>query len=267
MIYNIREYTRDDTAAMRSLWIDAFGDPAELIDRFFELLPSMGTGFVAELDGEIFGAAYVLDAFLHLPGGETKKLAYIYAVSVDESAQGRGIGAELTRACMRNAWEYSADICCTLPAEDSLYDWYESRCGLAAASYCRYEEAAASAEIDGIRRLCADEYGFLREDMLKGHAHVSFYYGYLRFQEEIFTSSVGGFFEYQGGLVCGYVENGIFYVKEALGDTPEFIPALCASLGAGKAVIRRASAHGERYIAAYQSKDFPPDTVWNLTLD
>ena len=28
MIYNIREYTRDDTAAMRSLWIDAFGDPA-----------------------------------------------------------------------------------------------------------------------------------------------------------------------------------------------------------------------------------------------
>ena len=112
MIYNIREYTREDTSAMRSLWSDAFGDPSELIDFFFELLPSMGTGFVAELDGEIFGAAYVLDAFLHLPGGETKKLAYIYAVSVDESAQGRGIGAELTRACMRNAWDYSADICC-----------------------------------------------------------------------------------------------------------------------------------------------------------
>ena len=120
MIYNIREYTREDTSAMRSLWSDAFDDPSELIDFFFELLPSMGTGFVAELDGEIFGAAYVLDAFLHLPGGETKKLAYIYAVSVDESAQGRGIGAELTRACMRNAWDYSADICCTLPAEDAL---------------------------------------------------------------------------------------------------------------------------------------------------
>ena len=137
MIYNIREYTREDTSAMRSLWSDAFDDPSELIDFFFELLPSMGTGFVAELDGEIFGAAYVLDAFLHLPGGETKKLAYIYAVSVDESAQGRGIGAELTRACMRNAWDYSADICCTLPAEDSLYDWYESRCGLAAARRLR----------------------------------------------------------------------------------------------------------------------------------
>ena len=63
------------------------------------------------------------------------------------------------------------------------------------------------------------------------------------------------------------VDERMQIVKEALGDAPEFIPALCTSLGAEKAVIRRASAHGERYIAAYQSKDFPPDTVWNLTLD
>lgn len=105
MIYNIREYTREDTSAMRSLWSDAFGDPSELIDFFFELLPSMGTGFVAELDGEIFGAAYVLDAFCICPGGETKKLAYIYAVSVDESAQGRGIGASLRGHGMQKRWD------------------------------------------------------------------------------------------------------------------------------------------------------------------
>ena len=78
--------------------------------------------------------------------------AYIYAVAVDDSARGQGIGAELTRACMRNAWEYSADICCTLPAEASLYDWYESRCGLAAASFCTYETGEAGAEISGIKR-------------------------------------------------------------------------------------------------------------------
>lgn len=35
MIYNIREYTREDTSAMRSLWSDAFGDSSELIDFFF----------------------------------------------------------------------------------------------------------------------------------------------------------------------------------------------------------------------------------------
>ena len=150
MIYDIREYKQDDVSAMKSLWCDAFGDLPELVDSFFELLPSMGTGFVAELDGEVFGAAYVLDAFLHLPDSSTKKLAYIYAVAVDGSVRGHGVGAELTRACMRNAWEYSADICCTLPAEGSLYDWYESRCGLAAASFCCYETVAAGAEAVGI---------------------------------------------------------------------------------------------------------------------
>lgn len=267
MIYDIREYTDGDVSALKALWCETFGDPPELVESFFELLPSMGTGFVAELDGEIFGAAYVLDAFLHLPDGATKKLAYIYAVAVDESARGHGTGAELTRACMRSAWERSADVCCTLPAEGSLYDWYESRCGLAAASFCRYETAAASSPSGDIKRLHADEYAFRREDMLKGIAHVGFYYGYLRFQEEIFLSSSGGFFELDGGIACGYVENGIFYVKEALGDQPEFIPSLCASLGARKAVIRRPASSGERYIAAYQRDDFPADTVWNLTLD
>lgn len=267
MIYDIREYKQDDVSAMKSLWCDAFGDLPELVDSFFELLPSMGTGFVAELDGEVFGAAYVLDAFLHLPDSSTKKLAYIYAVAVDGSVRGHGVGAELTRACMRNAWEYSADICCTLPAEGSLYDWYESRCGLAAASFCCYETVAAGTEAVGIKRLSADEYGFLREDMLKGTAHVGFYYGYLRFQEEIFTASFGGFFEYKGAIACGYIENGTLYVKEFLGDEPEFIPALCTALGVKKAVIRRASSFGERYIAAYRKADYPPDTVWNLTLD
>lgn len=267
MIYDIREYTPDDIAALRALWCCVFGDPPELVDSFFELLPSMGTGFIAELDGEIFGAAYVLDAFLHLPDSSTKRLAYIYAVAVDETARGQGLGAELTRACMRNAWEYSADICCTLPAEGSLYDWYESRCGLKAASFCCYETVAAAPETHGIRRLSADEYGFLREDMLRGSAHVGFYYGYLRFQEEIFTSCAGGFFEYKGGIACGCVENGTLYIKEALRDRPEFIPSLCTVLGAQGAVIRRASGSGERYIAAYQQSDFPPDTVWNLTLD
>ena len=267
MIYDIREYTNDDIGAAKSLWCSTFGDPPELVGSFFELLPSMGTGFVAEFDGEVFGAAYVLDAFLHLPDSSTKKIAYIYAVAVDDSVRGRGIGAELTRACMRNAWEYSADICCTLPAEGSLYDWYESRCGLAAASFCTYEKVMAGAEISGIRRLGADEYGFLREDMLKGTAHISFYYGYLRFQEEVFTSSRGGFFKYESAIACGYVEDDTLYVKEYLGDEPEFIPSLCTALGAKNAVIRRASGAGERYISAYRKEDFPPDTVWNLTLD
>lgn len=266
-MYSIREYRKEDIGSLTALWSEVFGDSKELIASFFDLLPSMGTGFVAELDGEIFGMAYVLDAFLHLPDNSTKKLAYIYAVAVDDSARGHGLGAELSRACMRRAWEDSADVCCTLPAEESLYAWYEAKCGLSNASCCVYETVSAAPESGDIRRLHADEYAFRREDLLKGTAHVGFYYGYLKFQEEIFLSERGGFFEYNGGIACGYIENGTLYVKEALNDAPEFIPELCAALGAAQAVIRRNRHEGERYVCAYQKSEYPADTVWNLTLD
>ena len=39
MIYDIREYAKDDIGAMKSLWCLTFGDPPELVDCFFELLP------------------------------------------------------------------------------------------------------------------------------------------------------------------------------------------------------------------------------------
>lgn len=44
MIYNIREYTRDDTAAMRSLWIDAFGDPGRAYRPIFRAAALDGHG-------------------------------------------------------------------------------------------------------------------------------------------------------------------------------------------------------------------------------
>ena len=47
MIYQIREYRSDDIGSLCSLWSNVFGDPARLVERFFELLPSMGTGFAA----------------------------------------------------------------------------------------------------------------------------------------------------------------------------------------------------------------------------
>lgn len=267
MIYDIREYERGDAGRLSALWSEVFGDPIRLTERFFELLPSMGTGFAACLDGEIFGAAYVLDAFLHLPDGATKKLAYIYAVCVDERARRQGLGAELSRACMRKAWEENADVCCTLPAEGSLYPWYERNCGLKAATHCRYETVLPSAQTAAISKLFADEYGFLRADILKSTPHASFGYGYLLFQEAIFNEYGGGFFRCGDGIACGYVEDGVLHIKEALNDTPEFIPALCTMLGAEKAIVRRADTEGEPYIAAYGQFELPPDTVWSLTLD
>lgn len=39
---NINEYRQDDIPSLKRLWMETFGDAPELVDRFFELLPSMG---------------------------------------------------------------------------------------------------------------------------------------------------------------------------------------------------------------------------------
>lgn len=265
---NIFEYNEADVPELTSLWTRIFGDPLELAERFFELLPSMGTGFVGKVDGRVVGMAFLIDAFLSVPNAATKRLSYIYAVGVDKAMRGQGFGSELTRACLRRSVEGSADVCCTLPAEMSLYGWYESNFGLETASRCTYDRISPGEPIDGIVRLNADEYSFMREALLKEQPHVSLYYGYMLFQETVFDcSEAGGFFCRGNSLACGYVENGTLYVKEALGDRPDFLPALCTYLGAENAVVRRPSLYGERYIAALRKRDFPPETVWNLTLD
>ena len=61
---SINEYRHEDVPSLKRLWAETFGDTPSLIDRFFELLPSMGTGLVAECGGELLGAAYVLVAEL-----------------------------------------------------------------------------------------------------------------------------------------------------------------------------------------------------------
>ena len=39
---NINEYRQDDIPSLKRLWMETFGDAPELVDRFFELLPSTG---------------------------------------------------------------------------------------------------------------------------------------------------------------------------------------------------------------------------------
>lgn len=267
MIYEIHEYSEQDVPWLKSLWINAFGDAPELVDTFFELLPSMGVGLVAEFYGELFGAAYILNTELHSPGAPPKKAAYIYGVAVDAQAQGQGIGAGLVRACMRYAWEQGADICCTLPAEPSLYGWYEKIGGFVPVSCCTFEELSPSGSDIEIAELFADEYSYRRIDLLIKKPYISLYYDWLQFQEAIFKTYGGGFYAYKDGIACGYLDGDTLLIKEALNDAPEFIPALCRKLGAKKALVRRAAASGQPYMAAFEKSAYPPETEWNLSLD
>ena len=264
---SINEYQNEDVPSLKRLWAETFGDTPSLIDRFFELLPSMGTGLVAECGGELLGAAYVLVAELWRTEKPPLKLGYIYAVAVEPTARCNGIGARLVSACQRYCWQNGIDICATLPSENSLYGWYKKVGGLSPVGRCSYETVLPSEADAEISEFFADEYAFRRSDILHGKNYVNFNYGYMLFQEALCKTYRGGMFACGGGIACGYIDNGVLLIKEVLNDTPEFIPVLCRKLGAKSALVRRSAPDGEPFIAAYGAEAFPTDTVWNLALD
>lgn len=263
----ISEYTPDDVPALKTLWHEVFGDAPELIDRFFELLPSMGTGLTAKRGGELLGAAYILCSELWEASGCRRKLAYIYAVAVDKDARSFGLGGEIVRACKRWCWENGIELILTLPAEPSLYGWYKKAAGFEPVGGCGYDTVYASDKPADITELSADEYGFRRAELLRGKNYVNLYYGWLLFEEALLKTCGGGYYACGGGIACGYIENGTLHIKEALCDPPEFIPSLCKMLGCREALVRRSDKAGKPYIAAFPAADYPPDTQFNLTLD
>ncbi len=264
---SISEYKPEDVPSLKALWIETFDDKPELVDRFFELLPSMGTGFVAECRGELLGCAYVLDAELWMPEKAPKNLSYIYAVAVEPFARGNGIGAKLTRQCQRYCWNRDIDICCTLPAEKSLYNWYNSVAGFEVVSRCRYDKLYPTDKGCEIRRLHADEYGFLRADLLKQNNYVNLLYGYLLYQQAICEAYGGGMFACEGGIACGYIDGKVLYIKEALNDSADFIPSLCNMLGAEYALVRRSDESAEPFMTVYSLVPPPDNLSFNLALD
>ena len=94
----LRGSAPQDTEQLRELWCRIFGDPPELVDSFLSHLPGMGCGCVAERDGRILGAAYLIHGFTLLqPNKAPLRCGYLYAVAVHPDARGLGLGAAVSR--------------------------------------------------------------------------------------------------------------------------------------------------------------------------
>ncbi len=58
---------------------------------------------------------------------------YIYAMATLPEHRGRGLAAAIGRSLVEGAFASGVDIVATLPAEESLNAWYETRLGMAPA--------------------------------------------------------------------------------------------------------------------------------------
>ncbi len=265
----VRHYRKEDIPAMRALWSRVFDERESFLDAFFALLPDIGGAAVAaDESGALLGAAYALTGYELLAGGESPHVGYVYAVAVDESARGRGLGGELTKRAAAICREREAVIVATLPAEESLYAWYEKQIGT--QRLLRREETCAAAErkVD-IMKLTGTEYMLWRENMLRGRAHIHLSTPMMETQRALCEAYGGGLYASSDGIFAAYRDGERLIIPEILcaqGVPDDTAASAAARLGCREALFFTPCVRGG---AAYVAADtaLPADTVWNLTLD
>ena len=254
---------------MRALWRGTFDESERFLDGFYSLLPDIGGAAVA-LDerGARIGAAYALTGYELLADGKSPHIGYVYAVAVEPSARGKGIGSALTKAAGEICREREAVIVTTLPAEESLYAWYERAIDTRHV-LCREKRRISAEKKVDIIRMSATEYMLWRENLLRGRPHVHLSYPMLETQRLLCEAYGGGLYASSEGVFAAYRDGDRALIREILcaqGDPADTAASAAAYLGCSEALYDLpATAGGARYIAS--DTLLPDGTVWNLTLD
>ena len=207
--FHLRPSRTEDTPALKALWQTVFGDPPEVIDRYFHLVYTPGAAAVAERDGRVCGAFHLMEgSILHREGG-AEKCAYLYALAALPEVRGEGLGARLTRYASELASARGAQFSVLRPANARLDRWYRASCG-AIPVFPRYTLAAQGRRPTEGRCVSVTpaEYAALRESLLDGTPHVSFPVSHLALQSEFSALSGGGLVrvEVDGAVGCAVAE-------------------------------------------------------------
>ena len=137
---------------LQTLWQEAFGDPKEAVEDFFEVAYDSRRSLCATVEGLPVAALYWLDAEY-----EGRRLAYLYAIATAKAHRGRGIcGALMETAHVRLRKEgYAAAM--LKPEGEGLFSFYR-RFGYETA--CHIGEIQVKAEPSELilRRLTSKEY-------------------------------------------------------------------------------------------------------------
>ena len=247
----IRRAAPADLPVLTRLWQAAFGDPPELIERFYRRFPPAKAAWVVEAGGCIVTAAHLLEGRLHTADGGVLPCAYVYAVSTDPAHQGNGYASALMRRFAIDA-DVSGRVLYTLPAAASLYKWYRAVMGTTQTA-----------------RISAPEYAVLRAQQLQGQTYAEPSAALLDFQADLCAMCGGALVHV--GCGCAVVERDgdTLIIKELLGaDTASAAQALLAAFDAQAAQVCLQRQDGAQPMAAY--RPFFRDTAdifWGLYLD
>ena len=146
--------------ALRTLFADSFGEEDAFIERFFSVSYSPSRAR-AVIDGEqVKAALYWFDCELH-----GKRVAYIFALSTAGSERGKGLATQLMKDTHEHLKSIGYSGAILVPAEDSLYGFYE-RLGYRDTAHIAEFSVTASDKTAEIKEVSSEEYLALREKFL-----------------------------------------------------------------------------------------------------
>lgn len=264
----IREYVTADVPELIRLWTGAFDDTGSFCEKFFLFLPDIGSGVVAVTDGKIVGAAYSLNGQELVDGEKRAVVGYIYGVAVYEQYRHKGIGESLVKAVFELSKKRGAVTVTTLPAEKSLYGWYEKIAGFKYTLKCE-KLVVKSGASEAVMPVTSTEYMMMRESMLRGKVHIHPSSYALEFEKKLLNEYGGDLFMTESGLCAAYPDNGRAMVREVIAPDREAALRVAESVGAflkvNECEVRLPASDGVEYVLS--DKLLPADCIWNLTFD
>lgn len=229
-----RRTNYEDIPRLKALWARGFGDTEEEIEAFFSIAYPSATGFCAEEDDAIIAAAYALPQTLAW-GEQTRKAAYLYAVTTHPDFRQRGVCAGLLAFAEKELKKRYYDCLMLVPATDALRTYYE-KLGFV-SQHTAFLDTGDAPEARGIcEELTPAEYAGLRETILYDLPHVRSSLTDLRYQ-----ASMSGFYRLElgthYGCACARTEGDVLFVDEILPDCA-VLPALLKKLPAKTCRVR-----------------------------
>ena len=218
MTIEFRQPRPQEEPRLRALFTEAFGDPG-FTDLFFR------TGYgpercLAAFDKELLAALHWFDCTL-----ECRKAAYIYGIAAFQSCRGRGVGSALIRAALEELNKRGYEAVFLVPAEPSLFGYYE-RFDFRAVSTIHERTIDAAAPLP-LRKLTAGEYAAARRKLLPKHSLI---------QEGPCLELLAGYADFYATDRAVAAVSGNM-VWELLGDEAD-APGLIAALGLTSATVR-----------------------------
>ena len=243
----LRRAKHGEEGAVAALWGRVFGDDEAFLARFYQCCVPFERMLVLVEDGVLRTILCAPDMTMEFPNGRSLKCGYMYALATDPDVRGNGFGRQMMEYGEVYLKGRGADCAILVPAEPSLFRFFDGLGYRPAFSHLRREipGAQVAPEAGGAVPARPEEYNALRRRWLAGRCRSDCGDVLVSFQQFLARSAGGDIYrlDLPGGAGCAAVEldGEDAVVKELLcapGDLDRAVAQLAARHPARRYVLR-----------------------------